>query len=107
MFNDTEQAQSLIQYMLTPDAQKIWVERGGFISANKDVPLESYPDEIAKKSAEILNNASNFRFDGSDLMPNAMNRAFFDSVVSYIQDPSQLDSILSNLDSVQADAYSQ
>ena len=107
MFNDTEQARSLIQYMLTPEAQQIWVERGGFISANKNVPTDAYPDEISKKSAEILANASNFRFDGSDLMPNAMNRAFFDSVVSFVGDQSQLDSILSNLDSVQADAYSQ
>ena len=107
MFNDTPQAQSLINYLLTAEAQQIWVERGGFISANKNVSTDAYPDEISKKSAEILANASNFRFDGSDLMPNAMNRAFFDSVVSFVQDPSQLDSILSNLDSVQADAYSQ
>jgi alpha-glucoside transport system substrate-binding protein len=107
MFNDTPQAQSLIQYMLTPEAQQIWVERGGFVSANKNVPLDAYPDEASRASADILANAQNFRFDGSDLMPNAMNRAFFDSVVAYVQDPSQLDSILANLDTIQADAYSQ
>ena len=77
MFNDTPQARSLIQYMLTPEAQQIWVERGGFISANKNVPLDAYPDPASKASAEILANAKTFRFDGSDLMPNAMNKAFF------------------------------
>ena len=41
MFKDTPQAQSLINYMLTPQAQEIWVKRGGFISANKGVPIES------------------------------------------------------------------
>jgi alpha-glucoside transport system substrate-binding protein len=107
MFNDTPQAQSLISYLLTPAAQEIWVKRGGFISANKNVPIESYPDEASKKSAEILANAKTFRFDGSDLMPNAMNKAFFQAVVKYVQNPSDLDSILANLDTVQADAYSQ
>jgi alpha-glucoside transport system substrate-binding protein len=107
MFNDTPQAQSLISYLLTPEAQEIWVKRGGFISANKNVPLESYPDEASKASAEILANAKTFRFDGSDLMPNAMNKAFFQAVVKYIQNPSDLDSILANLDTVQADAYTQ
>ena len=85
MFNDTPQARSLIQYMLTADAQQIWVERGGFISANKGVSLDAYPDESSKASAEILANAQTFRFDGSDLMPNAMNKAFFQGIVEYVQ----------------------
>jgi alpha-glucoside transport system substrate-binding protein len=107
MFNDTPQARSLIQYLLTPEAQEIWVKRGGFISANKNVPAESYPDAASKKSAEILANAKLFRFDGSDLMPNAMNKAFFQAVTKFVANPNDLDSILANLDQVQADAYSQ
>jgi alpha-glucoside transport system substrate-binding protein len=107
MFNDTPQAQSLIQYMLTPEAQQIWVERGGFISANKNVPLDAYPDEASRRSAEILANAKTFRFDASDLMPNAMNKAFFQAVVEYVGNPGNLDAILANLDKVQADAYTQ
>jgi len=107
MFNDTPQARSLISYLLTPEAQEIWVKRGGFISANKNVPASSYPDDASKKSADILANAKTFRFDASDLMPNAMNKAFFQAIVKYVQNPNDLDSILANLDTVQADAYSQ
>ena len=105
MFNDTPQAESLINYLLTPEAQQIWVERGGFISMNKNVPADAYPDETSKRSAEILAGASSAKFDASDLMPNAMNQAFFEAVVAYVQNPGDLDSILSNLDNVQADAY--
>ena len=47
MFNDTPQAQSLIQYLLTAEAQQIWVERGGFISVNKNVPIDAYPDDTS------------------------------------------------------------
>ncbi len=105
MFNDTPQAQSLINYLLTAEAQQIWVERGGFISMNKNVPLDAYPDDTSKRSAEILSKASSAKFDGSDLMPNAMNQAFFEAIVAYVQNPGDLDNILSNLDNVQADAY--
>ena len=38
-------------------------------------------------------------------MPSAMNDAFWKGIVKYVKDPSQLDSILSNLDTVQTDAY--
>jgi alpha-glucoside transport system substrate-binding protein len=105
MFNDTPQARSLIQWLLTPEAQQIWVERGGFISGNKNVPLDAYPDEASKQSAEILQNAQTFRFDASDQFPGAMNDAFFKGVMTFAQDQSQLDSVLQELDKVQADAY--
>jgi len=107
MFNDTPQARSLIDYLLTPEAQQIWVERGGFISANSGVPLDVYPDETARKSAEILQEAETFRFDGSDQFPGAMNDAFFQAIVRFVGDQGQLDAILEELDAVQVDAYSE
>ena len=107
MFNDTPQARSLIQYLTTPEAQQIWVERGGAISPSKEVPLDAYPDETSMRFAEILQNAETTRFDASDLMPAAMNEAFFGAVLDYVQDPENLDSILADLDTVQAEAYSQ
>ncbi len=107
MFNDTPQAESLIRYLLTPEAQQIWVERGGFISANKNVPVDAYPDDASRKSAEILANAQIFRFDASDRMPAEMNKAFFKAMVQFAQQPDNPDPILSQLDQVQADAYNQ
>jgi alpha-glucoside transport system substrate-binding protein len=107
MFNDTPQAQSLIQWLLTAEAQQIWVERGGFISMNRNVPVDAYPDETSARSAELLAEASAAKFDGSDLMPNALNEAFFRAIMSFSQDQSQLDSILADLDTTQADAYQQ
>ena len=103
MFNDTPQARALMKYLVTADAQAIWVGRGGALSANKNVT--NYPDEISKRSAEILANAKIFRFDASDLMPQAMNDAFWKAVLDYTQNASKLDSILSNLDQVQSSAY--
>jgi alpha-glucoside transport system substrate-binding protein len=103
MFNDTPQAKSLIAYLATPEAQSIWVGRGGALSANSAVT--NYPSDILKKAASDLAGAKIFRFDASDNMPQAMNDAFFKAIVDYTQDPSKLDSVLSNLDSVQSSAY--
>jgi alpha-glucoside transport system substrate-binding protein len=101
MFHDTPAAKSL----MVPRhgaAQDIWVDRRA-LSANKNAT--SYPDEISKRSAEMLQNAKTFVFDASDLMPSAMNSAFWSAIVKYVGNPDQLDSILADLDSVQADAY--
>lgn len=103
MFNDTPQARALMAYLVTPEAQAIWVERGGALSANSKVT--TYPDEISKRSAELLASAGVFRFDGSDLMPVAMNDAFWKAILDYVNDPSQLDTILAGLDEVQTSAY--
>lgn len=105
MFKDTPQARALIKYLTTPEAQSIWTKRGGALSPNKKVAMDAYPDEIAKQQAQTLISAKTVRFDGSDLMPESMNNAFFKAVLDFIQNPSSLDSILARLDQVQADAY--
>jgi alpha-glucoside transport system substrate-binding protein len=103
MFHDTPEARELIKYLVTAEAQSIWVGRGGALSANKNVT--NYPDDISKRSAEILVNAKVFRFDASDLMPDAMNTAFWKAVLDVTKNPSSLDSVLAQLDQVQASAY--
>ena len=75
MFHDTPAAKSLMAYLVTAPAQDIWVKIGGALSANKNAT--DYPDDISKRSAELLTNAKIFAFDASDLMPTAMNDAFW------------------------------
>ena len=84
-------ASSLIQWLVTPQAQEIWVKRGGSISASKSVPLSSYPDETARRSAEILTTAKVFRFatstDAATLDPHATNALFTYLIVSQVYEP--------------------
>jgi alpha-glucoside transport system substrate-binding protein len=106
MFNDTPQAQALMKYLITPEAQAIWPKLGGAISGSKSVSADTYPDDISKKSAAALSSAKTFRFDASDAMPVAMSDAFLKGILDFVKDQSKLDSILTNLDTVQASAYS-
>lgn len=105
MLHDTPQARALIKYLTTPEAQAIWVKRGGAISPNKLVATDTYPDQLAQGAAQILTSAKTVRFDASDLMPQAMSDAFQRAILDFVQNPSSLDSILADLDRVQADAY--
>ncbi|HZT08322.1 MAG TPA: ABC transporter substrate-binding protein [Chloroflexota bacterium] len=105
MFKDTPQARALVKYLSTPQAQAIWVKRGGAISPNRQVPLTDYPDPLSTRSAQLLTGARTVRFDASDLMPDAMNTAFWKAILDYVNNPDSLDSILSTLDSVRTSAY--
>jgi alpha-glucoside transport system substrate-binding protein len=103
MFHNTPQAAALINYLTTAQAQQIWVDRGGALSANKLVT--KYPDNISQRSAQMLLDAKSFVFDASDNMPSDMNAAFWSAILDYVKTPSNLDSILSHLDQVQASSY--
>jgi alpha-glucoside transport system substrate-binding protein len=105
MFNDTDAAKQLMAYLVSADAQRAWVETGGVLSANENVEPDAYPDATIQRTAELLASAEVVRFDGSDLMPASMNEAFFDAILEFVQNPDQLDSILSDLDAAQAEAY--
>jgi alpha-glucoside transport system substrate-binding protein len=105
MFHNTPQSAALMQYLVTPQAQQIWVDIGGALSSNKLVT--KYPDDISQRSAELMLNSKIFVFDASDNMPTDMNAAFWADILNYVKTPSSLDSILSHLDSVQASSYGQ
>jgi alpha-glucoside transport system substrate-binding protein len=107
VYKDTPQARAFIKYLTSPEAQAIWVARGGKLAANRRVPLEAYPDAIARNAGEIMASAQAVRFDASDLMPSAMNEAFWKAVLDYVQSPGDLDNILAGLDEVRAEAYSK
>jgi alpha-glucoside transport system substrate-binding protein len=103
---NTTAVQQLVKYMATAQAQEIWVKRGGFTSPNKSVDLSSYPDTVAQASARALSNAPLVAFGADDMMPSAMETAFWKGMLSYIQSPGQLSSILSSLESTAQQAYS-
>ena len=103
LFSDKAAAKDLLKYLVTAEAQQIWADRGGFVSANTKVT--TYPDPVGQKSADAITKATVFRFDGGDLMPAAMKAAFFRAMVDFAEDQSKLDSILEGLDEVQTTAY--
>jgi alpha-glucoside transport system substrate-binding protein len=102
---DNNGTRQFMQYMSTAEAQSIWVKRGGATSVNKGVDLSLYPNAVAKASAQQLTQATSFRVGADDLMPAAMENAYWKGMLSYIGDASQLNSVLSSLESTAMSAY--
>jgi len=103
MIRDTPPAREFVRYLVSAEAQSIWVRRGGALSGNARV--RDYPDPLAAREARLLTTARVFRFDASDSMPEPMNRAFWQAVLDYAADQSSLRSILEHLDAVRLVTY--
>ncbi len=105
LFNDNSTTRSFVEYLTSAEAQQIWVKRGGFTSVNNQVSLDAYPDPLARLAAEQLTGATVFRFDADDNMPSAVQKAFWMGILTYLQNPPQLESILANIEAIAMDAY--
>jgi alpha-glucoside transport system substrate-binding protein len=102
---DNDGTRQFLEFLSTAEAQEIWVKRGGSTSVNKAVDINSYPDPIAKASAEQMANAVNFSLGADDMMPQQVENAFWQAALAYIGDPSKLDSALSTVESTAQQAY--
>src|SRR6266567_223682 len=104
-FKDNDGTRQYMQFLATAEAQEIWVKRGGKTSVNKAVPLSVYPDDVALNSAMQLSQATFFSLSQDDLMPVAMESAYWKASLDFISDPTKLDSILSTLESTAMQVY--
>jgi len=106
MFNDTPGARALMDYLTQPEALAGWLEGGGSgIATNNQFPLDLYPDVLTQRAAQVLQEATAFRFDASDLMPGDVNQAFWSGSLDFVQNPDNLNSILQNIEDVAQSAY--
>ena len=102
---DNDGTRQYMQFLTTVEAQSIWPKRGGATSVNKSVPLSVYSDPVSRAAAQQLTTATVFRVGADDLMPTAMENAYWAGMLTYIGNPSKLDSVLSSLESTAQQAY--
>jgi alpha-glucoside transport system substrate-binding protein len=111
MFEDTPASRALVEYLASPDAARIWVERGGFSSPNKSVPADAYPDEITRTTATAIASAETFRFDMSDLAPAEFGGTAGQGEWKILQDflarPSSFDATAEDLERAAARAFDE
>jgi alpha-glucoside transport system substrate-binding protein len=82
--DDRGEVKALLEYLATPEAAAGWIEKGGFISPNLNVPVDSYAypqNEIVP----LVQNATNLGFDASDSMPAVVgNGSFWSGMVDWV-----------------------
>ena len=97
---DRPEVRAVMRYLSQGLSTKAWLEAGGFVSPHNDTPLEWYPTEADRGIAEILQGATVFRFDASDLMPGAVGAgSFWRGITDYVNNPNaNLDQVLNGID---------
>jgi alpha-glucoside transport system substrate-binding protein len=100
MVNDTPAARSFMTYLAGAQAQEAWIKLGGFTSVNRSIPAGTYPDPVARAVAQELTEARITRFGAGDMMPAALQKAWWKGMLELVKDPGKLDAVLDSLTSV-------
>jgi alpha-glucoside transport system substrate-binding protein len=98
--NDSEATMDLLNFLAQPEAVEPWVEAGGFTSPNLEVPLDSYPTELARQEAALIREAPLFRYDLSDLLPPNLQATLYDQLRAMLLQPEALPAILAEIEQI-------
>ena len=99
MLVDRPEVRAVMQFFATGESVKKWVQAGGAISPHKDAKLEWYTDPVSKKVAQVIQNATSVRFDGSDQMPGQVGAgSFWRDMTSYVAGTMTLDATVKDID---------
>ena len=82
--NPSEATNAMIEFLQAPISHELWMAQGGFLTPHQGVNPDVYASDTLRAQGEILQNATTFRFDGSDLMPGEIGAgAFWTGMVDY------------------------
>jgi len=99
MFNDRPEVRETMQFFATGASIEGWVKAGGAISPHKDSSLDWYTNVVDRKVAEVIQDATSVRFDGSDLMPGSVGAgSFWQEMTAYVSGWKDLDETLMAID---------
>jgi alpha-glucoside transport system substrate-binding protein len=99
MFNDRPEVRALMEYFTTPQSASGWLNNGGALAAHGTATPEMYGVELERGIAELVQQATSFRFDGSDMMPGEVGAgSFWTGMTDYVSGQSDLDTVTSEID---------
>ena len=99
MFNDRPEVRALMEYFTTPQSAGGWLENGGALAAHQTATPDMYGAELERGIAELVQEATSFRFDGSDLMPGEVGAgSFWKGMTDWVSGAADLDTVLAEID---------
>ncbi|MEN3312784.1 MAG: alpha-glucoside transport system substrate-binding protein [Actinomycetota bacterium] len=104
LLRNRPQAKALVAYMATPQFETLLAESGQFLVPNSAVSHNRYPTPLSRQLAKQLvgskaTQAATILLP-TVLFPVPVTNQFFKDLTSYLQNPSQLNSLLADMDSV-------
>jgi len=104
-FRNDPEVIKFAQFLISTEAQKIWVRELGELSSNKRTDPGWYTNPITRKAWDILSSAGVSRYDASDRMPAAVGTGtFWSGVLDYVSG-IPLDTVLETIEESAVDAY--
>jgi alpha-glucoside transport system substrate-binding protein len=99
MFNDRPEVRALMEYFTTPQSASGWLNNGGALAAHLTATPDMYGVELERGIAELVAQATSFRFDGSDLMPGEVGSgSFWKGMTDWVSGAADLDTVLGEID---------
>ncbi|MEV5429588.1 ABC transporter substrate-binding protein [Streptomyces sp. NPDC052701] len=110
ILKDSEAAQALATFLASPDAATIQAELGGYLSPNRNVPNDAYPNDVQRRIAKALVDAGDdFRFDMSDQAPQAFGgtpgKGEWKALQDFLKNPKDVSGTQRRLEADAAAAY--
>ncbi len=98
-FDDRPEVMAVMEFFTRGEAVKEWLAAGGALSPHKDTSLDWYGDDVERGVAELVNEATSVRFDGSDLMPGEVGAgSFWKGMTDWVSGAADADTVLSEID---------
>jgi ABC-type glycerol-3-phosphate transport system substrate-binding protein len=107
---DTKGAMALMKYLASPEAGTVWAKGGGYISPDKNVKPDAYPDALTKQLvAQMQAAGDSARYDMSDQTPAAFGgtpgQGEWEDLRDLVKNPGDVKSVQQKLESDAAKAY--
>jgi alpha-glucoside transport system substrate-binding protein len=108
----SEAQQAFLTFLASTDAAYIWAQGGGFVSPNRSLELDAYPNDVQRGIAEQLVAAGDdFRFDMSDQTPAAFGgttgQGMWQGLQNFLRSPDDVEGAQRYLESEAARAYGE
>ena len=99
-FTDDPATRAFLQYIASTPAQTYLASLNRWPVANQNVPVDAYPSPLLQKIATEYLSTGDVQFAaGPNLMAGAATgSAYYKGIVSYMQNPGDLDNILAGID---------
>jgi alpha-glucoside transport system substrate-binding protein len=99
MFGDRPEVKAVMEYFTKGEAVKTWLAAGGALSPHKDSSLDWYGDDVERKVAELVSQATSLRFDGSDIMPGEVGTgSFWKAMTDFFSGSIDMETALKEID---------
>jgi alpha-glucoside transport system substrate-binding protein len=107
---DSKGAMALLEYLASAEGGSVWAKSPGYLSPNRNVSPDNYPDPLTKQLGQtIISAGESVRYDMSDLSPSAFGgtdgKGEWKDLQDFLRDPKDIKGTQAKLEADAAKAW--